>query len=383
MAIVEAIKDAINFLTKPQIFITLAAVLFFWAINRRAVWRPKVAVVGFTLGALFVGVSMLDPDFFLIVRKPDNVPIVAMLFLVGYFLWLSMYQAYENDDRIARGEAPNEAANGEADKTWVWPDLVYTEMMCMIIGTIILVAWGIAFHAPIEEPANPARTPNPSKAPWYFLGLQEMLVYYDPWLAGVVFPSLIIVGLMAIPYIDTNPKGNGYYTYAERKVEINLFLFGFLILWVLLVILGTFLRGPNWNFFGPYEYWDLHKLEALVNVNLSEYLWVKLLHRDYTGMNMILREFPGILIVLFYIGVLPGLLAFLDVRVVGPKWYTLWLPVRFTIGLKKYYLKMGPWRYAIFVMLLLFMMSLPIKMLLRWLLNLKYIVAMPEIFFNI
>jgi quinol-cytochrome oxidoreductase complex cytochrome b subunit len=192
-----------------------------------------------------------------------------MLFLVGYFLWLSMYQAYQNDARIAAGKAPMEASDGEADKTWVWPDLVYTELLCMIIGTIVLVVWGIAFAAPIEEPANPARTPNPSKAPWYFLGLQEMLVYYDPWLAGVVFPSLIIVGLMAIPYIDTNPKGNGYYTYAERKVEINLFLFGFLILWVLLVILGTFLRGPNWNFFGPYEYWDLHKLEALVNVASS------------------------------------------------------------------------------------------------------------------
>ena len=105
-----------------------------------------------------------------------------------------------------------------------------------------------------------------------------MLVYFDPWLAGVVFPSLIIVGLMAIPYIDTNPKGNGYFTFRERKVEITLFMFGFLILWVLLVVLGTFLRGPNWNFFGPYEYWDLHKLLALNNVNLSEYFWVKMLH---------------------------------------------------------------------------------------------------------
>ena len=215
---------------------------------------------------------------------------------------------------------------------------------------------------PIEEAANPARTPNPSKAPWYFLGLQEMLVYYDPWLAGVVFPSLIIVGLMAIPYIDTNPKGNGYYTLKERKVEISLFLFGFLILWVLLVILGTFLRGPNWNFFGPYERWDLHKLEALVNVNLSEFVWVRMLH---TGLpkNMILRESVGILAVALYVLVLPGLLA-----------KTL---------LKKFFVKLGPMRYAIFVMLLLGMVALPVKMILRWTLNLKYIVAMPEIFFNI
>jgi hypothetical protein len=371
MAIVDALKDAINFLTKPEIFITLAAILFFWAINTRAIWRPRVALIGFTLGAVFVGVSMLDPDFLLIVKKPDNVPIVAMLFLVGFFLWLSMYQAYGNDERIARGEPPVEATPKEAEKTWVWPDLVYTELLCMVIGMIVLVVWGLVFKAPIEEPANPARTPNPSKAPWYFLGLQEMLVYFDPWLAGVVLPSLIIVGLMAIPYLDTNPRGNGYFTFKERKVEISLFLFGFLILWVLLVLLGTFLRGPNWNFFGPYEFWDLHKLEALNNVNLSEYIWVKMLGTGIQDKPMLIRELPGILLVGFYLLVLPGLLA--------SRYKIAGLP----IGLKKYYEKMGPWRYSVFVMLLLAMFSLPIKMLLRWLFDLKYIVAMPEIFFNI
>jgi hypothetical protein len=305
---------------------------------------------------------MLDPNFAKIVKKPDNIPIVAMLFLVGFFTWLAMWQAQKNDERTARGEKPGEASNGEGEKTWVWPDLVYTELLCMVIGMIVLVIWGMAFHAPIEEPANPARTPNPSKAPWYFLGLQEMLVYYDPWLAGVVFPSLIIVGLMAIPYLDTNPKGNGYFTFAERKTEVTLFLWGFLIQWVLLVILGTFLRGPNWNFFGPYEYWDVHKLLALNNVNLSEYVWIRFLHLPLP-QNMLVRELPGILAVLFYVVVLPGILA--------------------KTVLKRFHEKMGPWRFAVFVMLFIGMFALPIKMILRWTVNLKYIVAMPEIFFNI
>ena len=99
----------------------------------------------------------------------------------------------------------------------VWPDLVYTELICMIALTALLLVWAICLQAPLEEPASSVKTPNPSKAPWYFLGLQEMLVYYDPWMAGVVLPSLIIVGLMAIPYIDFNKKGNGYYTIEERK----------------------------------------------------------------------------------------------------------------------------------------------------------------------
>jgi hypothetical protein len=380
MALVEGLKGVVNFLANPSLFITLVAVAFFWAIGRRNLWKPRVALIGFALSALFVAVSMLDHDFAVIVKKPDNVPIVAMLFLVGFFLWLSMHQAYANDERIARGEPPAEGAPKEAEKTWVWPDLVYTEMLCMVIGMIILVIWGIAFKAPIEEPANPARTPNPSKAPWYFLGLQEMLVYFDPWLAGVVFPSLIIVGLMAIPYIDTNPKGNGYFTFRQRRVEITLFLFGFLILWVNMVMLGTFLRGPNWNFFGPYEYWDLHKLLALNNVNLSEYVWVKMLGTGIENKPMLIRELPGIVLVLFYVAVLPGILARMSKPVSLPMGRRR---VNFTLGLKKYYEKMGPFRYAVFVMLLLSMIALPIKMVGRWLFNLKYVIAMPEIFFNI
>jgi hypothetical protein len=94
-------------------------------------------------------------------------------------------------------------------------------------------------------------------------------------------------------------------------------------------------------------------------------------------MNMLVRELPGILLVLFYVGVLPGLLAYSrkEVRLPGG--------ARVHLGLRKYYEKMGPWRYSVFVMLVLAMFSLPIKMVLRWLLNLKYIVALPEIFFNI
>jgi len=194
--------------------------------------------------------------------------------------------------------------------------------------------------------------------------------------------SEIILGLCAIPFIDVNPKGNGYFTFNERKPEIAIFLFGFAVLWSSLIVLGTFLRGPNWNFFGPYEYWDLHKLLALNNVNLSEYFWVKLLHMKLpTGtVGKFVRELPGIILVVFYIGVLPGILA------MTRKTWTIKLGSRtftMTFGLRKYFEKLGPWRYSIFVMLLLCMIALPIKMVLRWTLNLKYIVSLPEIFFNI
>ncbi|MBI4483242.1 MAG: cytochrome C [Acidobacteria bacterium] len=284
-----------------------------------------------------------------------------MLFLIGFFAWFSLKQAYENDDRMARGEPPAEKLETD-EKVWCWPDLVYTELIALLVASIVLLVWAILIEAPLEEPASITVAPNPSKAPWYFLGLQEMLVYFDPWLAGVVFPSLIILGLMALPYIDTNPKGNGYYTFRERAREIALFLFGFLVLWVFMIMTGTFLRGPNWNFFGPYEYWDPHKLVPLNNINFSEFIWVRWLG---TGLpqQWLAREIFGILVVLAYFLALPPLLA--------RRW------------LNDIHRKMGAARYAVGIVLILSMIALPIKMYLRWIFNLKYIIAIPEFFFNI
>src|SRR6476660_5545510 len=156
------------------------------------------------------------------------------------------------------------------DKVHTWPYLVRLEMLVGTIVMALITIWSIVVDAPLEEPANPTKTPNPSKAPWYFLGLQEILVYFDPWFAGVVLPSLIIVGLMVIPYIDINPKGNGYYCFKDRRFAISVFLFGFLVMWVSLVIIGTFIRGPGWYLFLPGQYWDVHKTVAITNRNWPE-----------------------------------------------------------------------------------------------------------------
>ncbi len=309
---------------------------------------------------LFLGFSMTDFDFRLIVSKPDNVPIPLMLFSVGFFTWLYLRKSVINDQRIAEGKPPVEAEGNE--KVLVWPDLVYTEMLAMIMCTVILVLWSVLLQAPLEEWANLTKTPNPSKAPWYFLGLQEMLVYYDPWLAGVVFPTLIIVGLMAIPYIDFNKLGAGYYTFNQRSFGVVTFMFGFIVLWVLMVLLGTFLRGPGWNFFGPYQYWDPHMVLPLNNVDLSDFVWVHWLGRGKPTAWYI-RELPGFIAIILYMALLPPMLA----RTV----------------FRSFFIKMGFARYMLFATLVLSMAALPLKMLLRWSFNLKYIVHIDEFFFNI
>jgi hypothetical protein len=153
------------------------------------------------------------------------------------------------------------------DKVHTWPYLVRLEMLVGTFVMAFMTIWSIVVDAPLEEPANPTKTPNPSKAPWYFLGLQEILVYFDPWFAGVVLPGMIIVGLMIIPYVDINPKGNGYYCFKDRWFSISFFLFGFLALWISTIIIGTFIRGPGWYLFLPGEYWDVHKTVAITNVD--------------------------------------------------------------------------------------------------------------------
>ena len=351
-----------GFFVRPLLYLAVAYLLIMFVLANLGgrLWDKKVGLWLLIFGAAGFGLSMLDPNFYLIAAKPDNVPIAAMIFLLGFFTWLALRKAYLNDKQIDAGGIPWEKTESD-EKLFTWPDLVYTELLCMILLTIVMIVWSIGLRAPLEEAANPTSSPNPAKAPWYFLGLQEMLVYFDPWLAGVVLPTLIIVGLMAIPYIDTNPRGNGYYSFKERKWEIGIFLYGFLVLWSFLIITGTFLRGPNWNFYGPYEYWDPNKLEPLVNINLSELVWVKLMAMPLPKLWFI-REAPGLVLVLLYVA-LPPLLA------AGP--------------FRRFYLKMGAPRYYVGAMLFLIMMSLPIKMVLRWLFNLKYIVNIQEIFFNI
>ena len=94
------------------------------------------------------------------------------------------------------------------DTVMTWPHLLTIEFLAAVAMSIFLLLLGLFINAPLEELANPNVTPAVAKAPWYFLGLQEMLVYFDPWMAGVVLPTVIIIGLMAIPYIDNNPLGN-------------------------------------------------------------------------------------------------------------------------------------------------------------------------------
>ncbi len=216
-----------------------------------------------------------------------------------------------------------------------FPDLVSREFLAIILACVVLCIWSLAQNAPLKAIADPNWTENPAKAPWYFVGLQEVLVYFDPWIAGVMIPLLIIFGLMAIPFLDPNPAGVGEYNFRDRKFSVSLFMLGF-TLWFVLILFGQFLRGPNWQFYWPWEDWGVQKKAEQQLVNFST-LW-------------------GYLSVAVYFIVGLGLPALLK---------------------PSFYKQLGLRRHLISWILILLMFAVIVKIFLRIAFHVKYILVTP------
>ncbi len=211
---------------------------------------------------------------------------IAVPFLFCIFLCVHLWRVRKDSFSKPTGE-----------KVDVWPHLVSREFLAALLVTVVLFVWSLLMHAPLEAEANLNVTPNPSKAPWYFLGLQELLVYFDPWIAGVVLPTLIILGLCAIPYIDLNPKGVGSWATMrwrrvgplpcwcpeERPFAVSVFMLG-LILWFVLIFIGTYCRGPNWEWYWPWEPWSYRRISTLTLKNIPN-LWGALLLAGYGALG--------------------------------------------------------------------------------------------------
>jgi len=135
----------------------------------------------------------------------------------------------------------------QGDRVHTWPHLLLEEFIAMAILFAGLLVFSSLINAPLRELANPNLTPNPSKAPWYFLGLQELLRYFHPMVAGIVIPTFILVGLAAVPYVDRNPSIKP----GDRKVAITLFTILFMF-GAILTIIGSFFRGPGYNWTWPW-----------------------------------------------------------------------------------------------------------------------------------
>lgn len=133
------------------------------------------------------------------------------------------------------------------DKVHVWPHLLVEEFVAALVCSVFLLLFSWVVNAPLLELANVNQTPNPSKAPWYFLGLQELLTMFHPMVAGVTIPGMGIFILILAPYLDKNPSNKP----EDRKFAVALMTV-FLMFWAALVIIGSFFRGPGFNFTLPW-----------------------------------------------------------------------------------------------------------------------------------
>jgi len=313
---------------------------------------------------------------------------VAVPFITGVLMIVHFWRVRKDGFSAAayEGDEPHK-------KLEAWPNLIVREYIGAILMLIFLIAWAILQNAPLEVMANPNVTPNPSKAPWYFLGLQELLVYFDPWIAGVALPGIIIMGLIAIPYIDPDPtKGVGYYSFKERPFAITIFLTG-IGAWFILIIIGTFMRGPSWVWYWPWESWLIHKPPPAPTVNLPMFLGGGLLGLYFLlGMTLpkiIRTEFNIKSSILKVIGGAIGLAVIIGVMPMFTLTQGAWIGFAFFIYLvlglimpTKYLKNLSPLRYMVCMVLLLLMIGVFLKMSLRLGFNVKYIFSLPQVNLN-
>ncbi len=134
------------------------------------------------------------------------------------------------------------------DKVHTWPHLLGVEFVASLACTAFVFMFSWFVNAPLLQAANFNRTPNPSKAPWYFLGLQELLTMFHPMIAGVTIPGMGIIAMMFAPFLDRNESNRP----EDRKFLTGLWTVHFMF-WAVLVIIGSFFRGPGFNFIFPWR----------------------------------------------------------------------------------------------------------------------------------
>lgn len=158
--------------------------------------------------------------------------------------------------RRVMGVVPGKPVAGERkdpkddEYVLVWPHLLVRHAVAAVSVLLFVLIIAIFFDAPLRSVANPSVTPNPEKAPWYFAALQELLAHFHPLIAGVLVPGTIVVGLIALPYLDRSP----YLKPRHRKVAITTFT-SLLIIGLILTLIGFAFRGPNWGWVWPWQEW--------------------------------------------------------------------------------------------------------------------------------
>jgi quinol-cytochrome oxidoreductase complex cytochrome b subunit len=251
--------------------------LAFWAMTIVSKIVGSTLFIGEELKYLFLGGTVVGQNALIrsYVMHVVLLPLVISIFMVVHF-W-----RIRKDGGLARpetGMVPDEenaepiedlksyglmnlvegttsqVSQDPEEMTTTWPHLIFLEVVLFILVAIVMMGLSVFFDAPLEEMANAAITPNPAKAPWYFLGVQELVSWGDPFWMGVFIPTIGIVLLVLFPYLDRSRIGTGIWLHPSRRLH-NILFTTFAVIFIGLIIVGTLMRGPSWELFWPWEQW--------------------------------------------------------------------------------------------------------------------------------
>jgi quinol-cytochrome oxidoreductase complex cytochrome b subunit len=208
------------------------------------------------LGGTQVGQNFLERAYTMHVKV---LPLVLSLIMMVHF-WRNrkddmLAEAGERAEQVESG-GDNSSESGEARKqlNGGWLDIIKRELSKFLLILGVVMAMSLLFNAPLEEMANPSVTPNPTKAIWFFVGLQELLSWGPPFWFGVVIPNVVVLFLILIPYLDRGRLGIGVWFHPSRRLE-NILFTAFAVILMGLIVVGQFMRGPGWVFYWPWQPW--------------------------------------------------------------------------------------------------------------------------------
>jgi hypothetical protein len=191
-----------------------------------------------------------------VLREPDALALLLLVLLIGATVAVGVVAGRRRDARERKGRSPAARRSGATEDTagptesdgealTTWPHLLRAELLAGLLALLLVTWWAILLEVPLGAPADPAVTPALAKAPWFFIGVQELLQYFDAWLAGAVLPLLMVFGLCALPYLDVSPEANGCYTLRRRPVALVV-VAALIVMWLLPMVVGELLRGEHW-----------------------------------------------------------------------------------------------------------------------------------------
>lgn len=359
-------------LAAPPVLCSLALVLLLVGLRSRVLWsRAGGGLLG-ALGLAFAAAGLADAGFRRLLLAPERLPAVVWTALAVCGLWLAMHRSRRGSGHPDSGQPgsdhPGSGAGAATLGVGPWRGPSPGEVAAVVVVGLLVVACAFVLEAPLADPADPGRpAPEPAKVPWFLAGLQEMRFYFDPWMSSWLLPSLLLLALLALPFFDLGATGGAATAPGKESTAPAFFLLGWLLLVLLPLIVGVFLRGPHWQAFGPFEPWDPARPPPAAPLPLSEVVWCRWLGRTAPPAHWLVRELPGLLVLGLYFGVLPWRL---------PRW-------KATRGAFDRHRKaLGRWRCRLTLALVLALGTVPLKMYSRWLLDAVYWLHLPEISFN-